>query len=190
MIGREAFERAGGIEGLILDVDGVLTDNRIYYGESGEYLRAFSVRDGLGLAFLRDAGVRLGIISGRASATVQARAEELGFDPVLLGRSDKRAALMEVLSAWNLPPEKVAAMGDDVLDGPLLSVVGLSFAPADAREELLGRVDMVTRAEGGRGAVREACELLLQASGRWEKILRDYHLSEDTPWKNRPETID
>ncbi len=187
MISEAAWERAQKVRGLILDVDGVLTDNRIYYGSEGEVLRAFSVRDGLGLVLLRDAGYRLGIVSGRASSTVRARARELGMDPVLLDRSDKAAALEEVLAAWKLQPEEVAAMGDDILDGSLLAKVGLSMAPSDAREELLARVDFVAPAGGGRGAVREACELLLRAGGHWEEILRRHHLDEESPWKNRPE---
>ncbi len=187
MIGLEAYERARRIRGLILDVDGVLTDNRVYFGREGELMRAFNVRDGLGLAFLRKAGYRLGIVSGRASDTVAARAEELGIDPVLLDRADKRSALDEVLAIWKMTAEEVAAMGDDLLDGPMLSAVGLSMAPADARDELLARVDFVTGSPGGHGAVREACELLLKAGGHWEEILRRHCFAEDSAWKNQPE---
>jgi len=182
------WERAKLIEALILDVDGVLTDGQLYYGEMGESLRAFSVRDGLGLALLIEAGYRVGIISGRESATVRARARELAIDPVLLGQNDKGAALDQVLHAWNLPASKVAAMGDDILDAPLLSRVGMSLSPRDAHEEIFGRVDLVTRAAGGRGAVREACEWLLKASGRWDPIVRRLSLHEDQSWKTPPTT--
>jgi 3-deoxy-D-manno-octulosonate 8-phosphate phosphatase (KDO 8-P phosphatase) len=182
------WERAREIKGLIVDVDGVLTDGLLYYGETGESLRAFNVRDGLGLALLREAGYRIAIISGRESKTVRVRARELAIDPVLLGRSDKGAALDEVLRSWGLAESRVAAMGDDILDSPMLARVGVSLSPQDAHEEIRGRVDLVTRAAGGRGAVREACEFLLRASGQWEAIRTRLLLHEDQSWKRPPTT--
>ncbi|HKI83041.1 MAG TPA: HAD hydrolase family protein [Candidatus Krumholzibacteria bacterium] len=182
------WERAREIQALIVDVDGVLTDGLLYYGESGESLRAFSVRDGLGLALLREAGYRIAIISGRESKTVRVRARELAIDPVLLGRSDKGAALDEVLRAFGLPESRVAAMGDDILDAPMLARVGLSFAPQDAHEEIRTRVDLVTQASGGKGAVREACEFLLRARGQWEAIRNRLSLHGDQSWKRPPTT--
>jgi len=162
------------VQGLILDVDGVLTDGKLYYGTEGESLRAFSVRDGLGIHFLRDSGVRVGIVSGRDSPTVRDRANELGIDPCLLARPDKYEALVEVGGAWGIDPARIAAIGDDIVDAPLLKAVGLSLAPADAHPDLLEQVDVVLTAPGGEGAVREASELLLRARGDWGAIEKRY----------------
>lgn len=179
MNSKEVWERAKGVEGLILDVDGVLTDGRVYFGSEGEAFRAFSVRDGLGLAILRKLGYRVAILSGRESPTVRHRAEELGIDPIILGETDKAEGLRRILENWSLPPERVAAMGDDFLDWSMLSVVGLSLAPSDAHEQILSCVDHVVSAPGGRGAVRDACELLVRASGRWAEVLEHFGLSEE-----------
>jgi 3-deoxy-D-manno-octulosonate 8-phosphate phosphatase (KDO 8-P phosphatase) len=173
------WERARRIEGLVLDVDGVLTDGQVWFGHEGEAMRSFSVRDGLGVALLRRAGLSVAIVSGRSSPTVQHRADELGIDPVLLGRTDKSAALDEVLESWGLETERVAAVGDDLIDWPLLRRVGLSLAPADAHPLVRSRVDVVCAAEGGRGAVRETCELLLRATGRWMGTLASYGMEEE-----------
>jgi 3-deoxy-D-manno-octulosonate 8-phosphate phosphatase (KDO 8-P phosphatase) len=173
-----SWERAQRVEALVLDVDGVLTDGRVYFGAEGEAFRAFSVRDGMGLAILRRLGYRVAILSGRESSTVRHRARELGIDPVLLGETDKAAGLRRILDHWSLTADKVAAMGDDFLDWPMLSRVGLSLAPEDAHEEIRSRVDHVVPAVGGRGAVREACEFLVRASGRWDEVLTHFTLSE------------
>lgn len=170
------WTRAAAVEGLILDCDGVLTDGRVYFGTEGEAFRSFSVRDGMGLVILRHFGYRMAILSGRESATVRHRGEELGMDPILLGVTDKAAGLQSILQHWELPPEKVAAMGDDFLDWAMLSAVGVSLAPLDAAVEIVEHVDHVVAAPGGRGAVREACELLLRASGRWPEVLEHFGL--------------
>ena len=172
------WERARAVQGLVLDVDGVLSDGQVYFDRRGEAMRSFSVRDGLGVALLQRMGLRVAIVSGRSSPTVQHRADELGIDPVLLGRTEKAQALDEVLAAWRMAPEEVAAMGDDLLDWPLLRRVGVSLAPGDAHALLRDRVDVVCEAVGGRGAVREACELLLRARGLWDEVLAHYSLQE------------
>jgi 3-deoxy-D-manno-octulosonate 8-phosphate phosphatase (KDO 8-P phosphatase) len=169
-------ERAASIQAVILDVDGVLTDGRLHYGVEGEALKTFHVRDGLGLALLRDAGFRLAIVSGRQSEAVRARARELQISPCLLGRRDKVAALEEVCGTWQLSPAAIAAIGDDLLDVPLLHRVGVGFAPADADAEVRHHADVVLRADGGRGAVREACEILLRATGHWETFRERFEL--------------
>lgn len=171
-------ERLGGIEGLILDVDGVLTDGRLYYGPEGEALKAYGVRDGLGLALLREYGVRLGIVSGRDSRLVAARGEEMRIHPVLLARTDKSAALDEILEAWDLDADRVAAIGDDIIDLPLLHRVAVSFAPADADPRVRAAVDFVLEHDGGHGAVREAAEILLHARGDWDKVSQRFRLEE------------
>ena len=170
--------RMAGIAGLILDVDGVLTDGRLYYGPDGEAIKTYGVRDGLGLVLLREHGVRLGIVSGRASGLVATRADELGITPTLLARTDKSAALDEILSAWDLSAAQVAGIGDDIIDLPLLRRVGVSFCPADADLRVRDRVDVVLAGHGGAGAVREAAEMLLRARGDWAQIERRFAMGE------------
>jgi 3-deoxy-D-manno-octulosonate 8-phosphate phosphatase (KDO 8-P phosphatase) len=148
---------------LALDVDGVLTDCRIWYGPEGEALKAFHVRDGYGLVMVKK-HVDLAIISGRPGKATQARVEELGFKHVVFGQADKLAGYAQ-LAHLGLADDEVAYMGDDVNDVPLLRKVGLSACPADAHPEVLGRVDFVARSPGGLGAVRELCELILAAKG-------------------------
>jgi len=174
----DLHDRLARIEGLILDVDGVLTDGRLYFGADGEAMKAYGVRDGLGLVLLREHGFRLGIVSGRASGLVTVRAEELRIDPVLLARTDKSAALDETLAAWNLSADRVAAIGDDIIDLPLLRRVGVSFAPGDADPRVLDAVDQVLGNPGGGGAVREAAELLLQGRGFWDAVARRFRLED------------
>lgn len=171
---------AQALKGMILDVDGVLTDGRLYYGAEGELMRAFSVRDGLGLALLRDVGFKVAIVSGRESSTVAARARELGIDPCLTGHPDKAAALLKVVDAWGIEAANLAAVGDDLIDYPLLKAVGLSMAPNDAHSLLRERVDVVLPAPGGRGAVREACELILHARGHWPDFEERFQLRESS----------
>lgn len=155
--------RAAKVKLLALDVDGVLTDCRIWYGPEGESLKAFHVRDGYGLVLLKK-HVDLAIISGRPGKATQARVEELGFKHVVFGQADKLAGYAQ-LAHLGLADDEVAYMGDDVNDVPLLRKVGLSACPADAHPEVLGRVDFVARSPGGFGAVRELCELILAAKG-------------------------
>ena len=155
--------RAAKVKLLALDVDGVLTDCRIWYGPEGEALKAFHVRDGFGLVQLRE-HVDLAIISGRSGKATQARVEELGFKHVVFGQADKLAGYAK-LRHLGLADEEVAYMGDDVNDIALLQTVGLSACPADAHPEVLGRVHFVATNPGGFGAVRELCELILAAKG-------------------------
>lgn len=169
-------ERAARIQALILDVDGVLTDGRLHYGSAGESLKTFHVRDGLGLALARDAGLRLAILSGRESDLVAARARELKITQCLLGRLDKASALGELADEWKLGTEEIAAIGDDIVDVPLLRRVGLALAPADADPRVRRQADVVLAARGGRGAVREACEILLRARGLWRELERRFEL--------------
>jgi YrbI family 3-deoxy-D-manno-octulosonate 8-phosphate phosphatase len=169
-------ERAARVQGLVLDVDGVLTDGRLYYGREGESLKSFHVRDGLGLALVRDAGMRLAILSGRESEAVARRAQELGISRCLLGRLDKAVALAELATEWKLAPSHLAAIGDDIVDVPMLRRVGVSFAPANAHPAVHRCVDVILRARGGHGAVREACEILLRATRNWSALERRFEL--------------
>jgi 3-deoxy-D-manno-octulosonate 8-phosphate phosphatase (KDO 8-P phosphatase) len=160
---RALLARAARVRLVLLDVDGVLTDGRLYYGEQGELMKAFDVKDGHGIVRLRDQ-VDFGVISGRPGKATQKRLEELRFKHLIFGQLDKQAGYAQ-LGHLGLGDDEVAYMGDDVNDLALLARVGLSAAPADARPEVLAAVHFVTRAPGGRGAVRELCDLILAAKG-------------------------
>jgi 3-deoxy-D-manno-octulosonate 8-phosphate phosphatase (KDO 8-P phosphatase) len=155
--------RARKIRLVLLDVDGVLTDGRLYYGEAGELMKAFDVKDGHAIVMLRP-HVTFGVISGRPGKTSEARLRELRFEHLVYGERDKLAGYAR-LAHLGIPDDEVAYMGDDVNDVALLRKVGLSAAPADAVPEARAAVHFVTRSPGGRGAVRELCELILRAKG-------------------------
>ena len=155
--------RAARIRLVLLDVDGVLTDGRIWFGPEGEALKAFDVRDGHGIVRLRDQ-VDFGVISGRPGMATRKRLEELGFKHLVFSQRDKLDGYA-TLGHLGFADEEVAYMGDDVNDIPLLRRVGLSAAPADAFPDVLSAVRFVSRYPGGRGAVRELCELILAARG-------------------------
>lgn len=157
------LERARRIRLLVLDVDGVLTDGRLYLSASGEELKVFHVRDGSGLVALQRAGVTVAIVSGRDSPAVTRRAAELGIRHVRQGVVDKGAELDRLLGELGVAPEELACVGDDTPDAPMLRRAGLAIGVADAHPALLASAHWVTRAKGGRGAVREVCDLLLSA---------------------------
>jgi 3-deoxy-D-manno-octulosonate 8-phosphate phosphatase (KDO 8-P phosphatase) len=166
----EVWERAQGIRLLVLDVDGVLTDGRLYFGPQGEALKTFHVRDGHGLKMLMAAGLEVAILSGRRSDAAYHRARELGIRRFHEGLRDKVAVLLEICQALGIGPEQAAAVGDDLVDLAHLSRVGLAVAVSDAVPEVLAAAHWVTRLPGGQGAVREVCDLLLKAQGLWEKV--------------------
>jgi 3-deoxy-D-manno-octulosonate 8-phosphate phosphatase (KDO 8-P phosphatase) len=157
------LERARRIRLLVLDVDGVMTDGRLYLSAEGEELKVFHVRDGAGIVAVQRAGITVAIISGRDSAAVTRRAGELGIRHVRQGIHDKGAELDRLLAELGIDPGETACMGDDTPDAPMLRRAGLAIGVADAHPALLASAHWVTRAEGGRGAVREACDLLLSA---------------------------
>jgi 3-deoxy-D-manno-octulosonate 8-phosphate phosphatase (KDO 8-P phosphatase) len=159
----QLLARAAKVRLVLLDVDGVLTDGRLYYGAEGELMKAFDVKDGHGIVLLRG-HVDFGVISGRPGKATQRRLEELRFKHVIFGQLDKLAGYAQ-LAHLGLEDGEVAYMGDDVNDLPLLRRVGLSAAPADARPEVREAVHFVARGEGGRGAVRELCDLIAAAKG-------------------------
>ena len=156
---------AAGVELLVLDVDGVLTDGRLWFGPDGEALKPFHVRDGLGIKRLRAAGVEVAVISGRRSAAVERRMGELGVAHVMQGVEDKDAALRELLTRLRVAGARTACLVDDVPDLPMMRAVGLPAAVADAHPEVLAAARHVTGLPGGRGAVREFCDWLLAARG-------------------------
>ena len=164
--------RASRIRLLALDVDGVLTDGKLYYDNAGNELKAFYVRDGLGMQALQRHGVRLAIISGRSSASVARRAEELAVNFVYQGQSDKSRTFQALLRESAVAPAEVCYAGDDWVDIPLLGQVGLAVAVADADPGVKARAHWITRMGGGQGAVREICNLILTAQGHdqsWPK---------------------
>ena len=167
-------ERLRKIRLLLLDVDGVMTDGRIIYDDQGRESKVFDVKDGHGIKLLQRAGIRIGIITGRQSAVVDRRAEELGIDLVYQGVKDKLVPLHEIVQKTGLSLEEIGYAGDDVIDLPVLRRVGFAATVADAVEELKPHVHYVTHAGGGRGAVREICELLLKETGRWEMVMTRY----------------
>lgn len=160
--------RCLAIELLILDVDGVLTDGSIVYGDDEVELKAFFVRDGSGLKIWQLVGKQSAIITGRKSPVVDVRAAEVGIGNVIQGTPNKLPAYRQLLAATGVRPEQVCFIGDDVPDLPLLRNCGLAVAVADACPEARVEADFVTQARGGRGAVREAIELVLACQGRWQ----------------------
>lgn len=159
---------AAGIGLLICDVDGVLSDGLIYQGNQGEELKAFNVRDGYGIRCLLTAGIEVAIITGRSAKLVEDRCKTLGISHLYQGQSDKLLAFESLLGKLSLTADRVAYIGDDLIDWPVMARVGLSVAVADAHPLLLPRADYVTRIAGGRGAVREVCDLVLLAQGKLE----------------------
>ena len=151
------------VQMLVLDVDGVLTDGRLYYGARGEALKAFNVKDGHGIKQVAAAGITVAIISGRRSAAVTLRARELGIRHVTQGANDKLAALEKLARARSVAFEQCACVGDDTPDAPMLQVAGVAIAVADAHADALAVADLVTTRAGGHGAVREVCDWLLDA---------------------------
>jgi YrbI family 3-deoxy-D-manno-octulosonate 8-phosphate phosphatase len=181
-------QRCQQIELLLLDVDGVLTDGSIVYGDNDVEVKAFHVRDGSGLKIWEKEGKRAGIITGRRSRVVEIRAAELGIHPVLQGVGDKFAAYDALLTQFGLKPEQACFIGDDVPDLPVLCDCGLGVAVADACADVVTRAHHVTRARGGRGAVRETIELILRCQGRWQGVVDHYLMTHSRRGPGRVDT--
>jgi 3-deoxy-D-manno-octulosonate 8-phosphate phosphatase (KDO 8-P phosphatase) len=163
-----------GMKAAIFDVDGVLTDGRIYIGEHGETVKAFSTLDGQGLKLLRQGGIEPLVITGRDSAAVRRRVADLGLQHAAYGAHDKLVVAEALLAEMGLSWPEVAAMGDDWPDLPLLNRAGFACAPANAHAEAKALAHHVTALEGGHGAAREFCDLLLMACGRYASLLRGH----------------
>lgn len=164
------------IEGVVFDIDGVMTDARLYYSAEGEMLKVLSARDGMGMALLRDAEVPMALVSGRSSEIVRRRFEELGVSAIEFGRMDKAQALEEICGTWGIEPDRVAAVGDDLVDVPMLRRAGFAAAPADADPRVCRVADYVCTAGGGHGAVREVCEIVLRSRGDWGRVVDRFEL--------------
>jgi 3-deoxy-D-manno-octulosonate 8-phosphate phosphatase (KDO 8-P phosphatase) len=167
---------------LVLDVDGVLTDGSLTYTGRGEEQKTYSVRDGLGIRLLLEAGVQVAVISGRASEAVAARCTELGIrsELIVVGSKDKVADLQSIEDLLDVVDLEVAAMGDDLPDLPLLERAVFTACPADAAPEVMAVCDLVCGAPGGRGAVREFAELILKVQGKWVDVTGRW-VSQGTP---------
>ena len=163
-----------GIRCLVLDVDGVLTTGEIVYTSSGEEIKAFHAKDGLGLALAHRMGLQTAIITGRISPMVERRAKELRISHVQMGSHNKSAGLQELLHTLDLEAHEVAYMGDDLNDLGIMSKVGLAMTPQDGVSEIKKVAHHICQAKGGEGAVREAVEYILKQEGLWEDAVRSY----------------
>ena len=177
----ELLLAAQGIRVVFFDVDGVLTDGGLLYTESGETIKRFNTLDGHGLKLLQKGGITPAIITGRDSAPLRTRLQALGVEHAVYGTEDKLPAAERLLATLGLDWSQAAAMGDDWPDLPLLSHAAFAAAPANAHPEVSARARHVTRASGGAGAVRELCDLLLQAQGRYAALLAPYLTTADDP---------
>ena len=159
---------------LALDVDGVLTDGSIYISPAGEVFKGFNAKDGMGISCALRSGLQIAVITGRQSPIVERRCEELGITLLQQGVKDKRLALQQMAQELGLVREEIAYMGDDLNDIPAFKASGLNFVPADASMEVLAVADIITKASGGRGAVREAITMILAAQDNWNVIVNSY----------------
>jgi 3-deoxy-D-manno-octulosonate 8-phosphate phosphatase (KDO 8-P phosphatase) len=169
-----AVAKAKKIKLLTLDVDGVLTDGRLFFDNEGAEYKCFHARDGHGIKLLRQTGVEVAVISGRKSNSVALRMKSLGIEYVYQGHEDKLSAFAELLLKTSLIPEQVAYVGDDLLDLPIMKRVGLAIAVNDANFAVKERANWCTALPGGQGAVREVCDLIMQAQGTFDKVLGTY----------------
>lgn len=168
------IKAAQKIKLILLDVDGVLTDGRLYYGNDGEELKAFDIQDGLGIKLLQKGGIDVGIITGRTSKLLTRRTEELDIELVVQGREDKLTALNEILEDRAINLKEIAFVGDDLPDLAVIRRVGLGITPANGNHIVASQALWQTKKGGGQGAVREVAELILNAQGKLEALLAPY----------------
>lgn len=167
-------QRCQAVELLLTDVDGVLTDGGVIINNEGVESKQFHIRDGLGFKLWRQAGFKCGVITGRNSQVVRLRAQELSLDIVRQGITDKGTVAQEVLKKFNLEPQQLAFVGDDLIDLGAIRLAGLGIAVADAVEEVKQAADYVTKTPGGKGAIREVIEMILKAKKVWNDIIHTY----------------
>lgn len=168
------MEKARKLKLLILDVDGVLTDGKLFFDNEGTEYKSFHARDGHGIKLLRHSGVEVAVISGRSSNSVALRMKNLGIEHVYQGHENKIAAFNEIIELIGIRPEQAAHVGDDLLDLPIMLRVGLAIAVGDANFAVKQRADWCTTLPGGQGAVREVCDFIMQAQGTFDAALNVY----------------
>jgi 3-deoxy-D-manno-octulosonate 8-phosphate phosphatase (KDO 8-P phosphatase) len=170
----DALERARRVRLMIFDVDGVLTDGRLWYGPAGEELKAFHSFDGHGMKMLAASGIACAVLSGRRSSAVAARCAELGIEHVLQGIEDKLSAFEKLIRGLGVTSDDCGFMGDELVDLPVLTRCGFACAPHEAPEPVRSRAHYVASAPAGYGAAREVCEFILRAGGKLEHAIREY----------------
>lgn len=168
------LDKAKRLKLLILDVDGVLTDGKLFFDNDGNEYKAFHARDGHGIKLLRQTGVEVAVISGRKSGSVALRMKNLGIEYVYQGHENKIAAFNEIIDKLHITPDQAAHVGDDLLDLPIMTRVGLAIAVDDANFAVKQRADWCTTLPGGHGAVREVCDLIMQAQGHFDDVVNAY----------------
>ena len=173
-IPKHILKCAEKIKYLFLDVDGVLTDGKLYFGKSGEELKVFNVKDGQGIRLLQDNGIKVGIISARKSDIVTQRASELNINPLFQGEKDKASKLKEFIVSQSLKLDQIAFLGDDLPDLRIIKMVGLGLCVANSSEQVIKSAGWKTESNGGHGAVREVAELILTAQEKLSSSLDEY----------------
>lgn len=167
-------EKAKRLKLLILDVDGVLTDGKLFFDDQGREYKSFHARDGHGIKLLRQSGVDVAVISGRKSKSVELRMKSLGIEHVYQGHENKIAAFEEIIKKMGITPDQAAHVGDDLLDLPIMVRVGLAIAVQDSNLTVKKYADWCTSLAGGEGAVREVCDLIMQVQGTFDSIVASY----------------
>jgi 3-deoxy-D-manno-octulosonate 8-phosphate phosphatase (KDO 8-P phosphatase) len=171
---QDILERAARVRLVIFDVDGVLTDGSLFYGDDGQEYKAFHSKDGHGMKLLQSTGVQIGIITARTSRVVEIRMQSLGIEHVFQGQLEKLPAYGRLKKASGLGDEQIAYVGDDVVDLPIMTRVGLAIGVQDAHPLVLRHAHWQTPSPGGRGAARDVCELLMEAQGTLDALLQHY----------------
>jgi 3-deoxy-D-manno-octulosonate 8-phosphate phosphatase (KDO 8-P phosphatase) len=174
MIGKETVERAKRVKLLITDIDGVMTDGRIVYSIYGDELKFFDVTDGFGIALLNRAGIKTAIITAKKSKIVKMRGRDMKVARVYAGFADKLVPFNDALKRFKVAPEEVCFIGDDLIDLPVLRKVGFAVSVPQAVEEVKVAAHFVTTRPGGRGAVREICDLILKSQDKWGEVTKKY----------------
>jgi len=167
-------DKAAKIKLLILDVDGVMTNGRIIINDRGEEIKHFNVKDGFGLKCLMRSGIEVVIISGRKSEAVEHRAKDLGIREIYQGVEDKESLFINLIQRKKVTREQICCMGDDLPDLPIFNLSGVSIAVADAVPEVRNAATLVTQNRGGKGAIREVCEVILKAQKKWQEIMAPF----------------
>ncbi len=173
-ISPEVIQKASRVKLIVLDNDGVFTDGCVYVTNTGVESKSYDIRDGFGVVMARKLGIEFAIITGLLTPIVEYRAKQLGIEELRQGFTNKLELIKEITAKFNLDPEEVAYMGDDLFDLPVIRYVGLGAAPGDAYPFVAQNADWVSTSKGGHGAVRELIDLVVQARGEWDSVLKTF----------------